>query len=446
MKKRILLLTLLALSPFCRAESTGSSAPEATIVILPDVFSEADAKKSSLEGETDQEWESIRSEKIADVTEMGVPESSKFDDLFSVVSYDFATIIQIKTPTIETILERKVLAERYLKRLTALAHRMPHRFSNVILAGLGRGVDIGQTMMDVSASNEESLNNWTKNIHHLISVGDQKGLIKFFNIIGDGSKLISDKAMKTQKAMALAIGTLDLNIHTITKGLENLRRSLKPGEMIDKKRISKLYSYYMLSILGFMEELAKIQGLSTGQVASKVAAMTSEIIQDPTFQAKVLNFIQLWMVRPDEDMALFLAKDLVTPALAEKISNLNDLFSQGSAYKELPALGKIYFHAIKNAVTSNSQQLSQSVSISTIEQDPSLFLNNLNSRLVDFGTTVSQINKGLLEMGDALTNQMNSSLHVEFENPNSPKLDKDLFTKILNAASASTARQVESSL
>lgn len=449
MKKRILILSLLTLGSLCQALETSPSGsanyvalPSTTIVILPDTFSEAEAHKLSLQRDgadqqtavLEQEWQLLRSQKIGDAMFTGVSNSSKFEDLFSVVSYEFATVIQLKTPRVETILERKVLAQRYLARLNILAQRWPDRFSQVVIAGIGRGADVGRAIMDLSASNFSNTVPWIKNIHNLVSVGDSRKLIKLLGIIQDGNQPLTGPNQVSKESLVVAMKSLETTMRALTKGLENLRNNVTPDDKMYKRGISKIYTYYVLTIFGFMEELAKLQSTQAVQTAIKAATLTSDIIQDPEFKGKLLSFLQIWMAQPDKNMALFLIKEL---AGNQKISDLSEIFSEGNTYRELPVVGRIYFLAIKDAILQNSLQLTQSIDSLANEQDPARFLNSLNKHMAGLATAITEIKKGLVDMGQPLDSNSDGMLHLEFEDSTNPKLDRALFIKILDATSGS---------
>lgn len=441
--KHILLIILLTITSLGRTEEAPpSTAPFTAIIVLPDTFSEEDPQKLTAQSEgvysnsnqqtaafeaLEKDWQALRAEIISDST-IGVSGSPRFEDLFSVVVYDFATVIQLKTPRIETILERKILAQRYLARLSLLAQRWPAPFSRIILAGVGRGADVGRAMMERSASNNPLL----KNIQGLVSVGDPKRLIKLMGIFQDGNQAVKNSNQNPQQSLREALNSLDSNMHILTKGLANLRNGLKPGEKLDQKRIAKIYTYYMLTILGFMEELAKMQSVHAVHNAMKAASLSSNIVHEPEFNGKLSNFMQIWMDEPDDDITFFLIRELISPSMAQKISDLSDLFSEGKIYQELPIVGRIYFHAIKDAIKSATAQNAS---------DPSHLLNNLlnnfDNHITTLGATISEIHKGLIDMGQSTNSKEVSALHVEFEHPNDPKLDKNLFIKIKNTVSDS---------
>lgn len=455
MKKRILILALLSLSSLCRAEDIPSvSLPSATIIVLPDTFSEGDPQKISIQSDTsdsktaerNQDWQALRSQSVEDLTTTGLSRSAKFEDLFSVVTYDFATVIQMKTPRVETILERRILADRYLARLNMLAQRWPERFSKIIIAGIGRGADVGHTIMEMSDTERSTQNPWLKNIQGLVSLGDSRRLVKLLGIVEDNGQGALNSTPAPHQNIAMALKYLDSNMRVLTKGLINIHNGLQPGEKLDRKRVSKIYTYYMLSLLGFMEELAKLQSVQATQSAIKVATLTSDIIQDPAFTGKLLSFFQLWMSKPDQDMAFFLIREVTGPSVAQKISDLSDLFSEGKTYKELPMVGRIYFRALKEALSQNGANFTQSLNASTDIEDPSRFLNSFNKHITDLGASISDLNKGLLDIGQSFETKNETVLHVEFENQNAPKLDKNIFIKVINTVSGSAVKETRAGL
>lgn len=453
MIKQIFILTVLSLSSICVAaqETRSSNArPIPTIIVLPDAFSEGDQLKLAPSEVSDQqsvdhenEWQLIRNQTVENYQTAGIAAATTFNDLFSVATYGFADVIYLRTPRVETILERHVLAARYIARLNALAQRLPQRFSNVVLAGIGRGADIAQAMID---QKDDSANEFLKNVSGVVSVGDRRKLVELLDIVQDNSQAPGEQPQTPRVNLARALTVLDSSVRTLNKGLGNLQQQTKTDKKLDRKRVSKIYTYYMLTLLGFMEELAKLQSSHATQTAIKMATLTSDIMKDPEFKGKLLSFMQIWMTNPDEKMALFLINELTNPMIAKKVSDLSEIFSEGKTYKELPLVSRIYFHALKQAVSQNGFQLTQSLSASTNSQDPSAFLNNLNKRIMELGAAITEIKKGLVDMGVTPDSKQQANIfHLEFTE-NNQTLDKDLFLKVLNLASGSTASEVRSGL
>lgn len=448
MKKRILAFILLTLGSFCQATETSAvSVPRTTIVVLPDAFSEGDPQNIALQNDNsspqaqalEQEWQNVGPQIVDRYVEAGLARAARFEDLFSVTAYDFATVIELKSPRVETILERKVLANRYITRLNLLAQIWPQRFSNIIIAGIGRGADVGQIIKSISETNASIQNPWLKNVKGIVSVGEPRRLIKILNIM-QSKGIDTDIDNNTEQSIAAAIQNLDNNLRTLTLALTNLRSKLKPGEKMNRAQVSKIYAYYMFSILGFIEEIAKLQSIHAAVKAFEITALTADVIKSEDFKGKLISFVQLWMARPDKEMTLFLIKELSGPLVAQKIELLSDLFSEGKTYGELPLLGKIYFRAVKDALIQSASHFRSSTNASKNADDPTELLDNLNQHLTSFGIAINDISKGLIDM-KVISAPQDGIYHVDFADPASPKLDKDLFNAVMRVMTETGNKQ-----
>lgn len=457
MKKRILAFILLTLGSFSQAAETSAngaidaslsvSVPPTTIVVLPDAFSEGDPQNITLQNDNSsphaqslvQEWQSVGPQIVDKYVKAGLTRAARFEDLFSVTAYDFATVIKLKTPRVETILERKVLANRYITRLNLLVQIWPHRFSNIIIAGIGRGADVGQIIKSISETNGAIQNSWLKNIKGIVSVGEPRRLIKILNIM-QSKGINTDIDKDSEQSIAAAIQNLDNNLRTLTLALTNIRRNLKPGEKMNRSQVSKIYAYYMFSVLGFIEEIAKLQSIHVAAKAFEITALTADVLKSEDFKGKLISFIQLWMARPDKEMTLFLIKELGGPLVAQKIELLSDLFSEGKTYGELPLLGKIYFRAVKDALVQSASNFRSSANHSKNTDDPTELLNTLNQHLSSFGKAINEISNGLMDM-KGIPAPQDGIYHVDFADPASPKLDKDLFNAVMRVMTETDNKQ-----
>lgn len=443
MKKWLFIFILLLLNPLSFAQA----AEPVTIVVLPDAFSEDDFKNLSVETEKagplnshlENEWQSLRLQNVDEFKLTHVAPGSIYGDLFSVASYDFATVIQLKSPQVETVLERQVLAQRYIARLSLLAQRWPDQFANIIIAGIGRGGDVGHKVMEMAVTDISSKINWLRNIKRVVSIGDRKRLVKLLGIVNESTQAVTDPAQIHQKNLGLLLDSLDRSMSGLMHALKNLNARAQAGEVVDKRKLAKVYTFYPLNILAFLQDLSKLQTMHAAKTAIKMTSLISDIITNPDFQGKLASFLEMWMTRPDKETAVLLIQELASPEIAQKFSELSDVFSDGKTYKEFQVVGKLYFHVIKNAVLESREQLIQSASTSMKYHDSAMAMDSLNKSMFYLGSTVSELKKGLKDIGQSISAKDDLSGSVAFEDANNPKLDRKLFIKVLMSVSSASA-------
>ncbi|MGZ3770261.1 MAG: hypothetical protein ACXVCP_09175 [Bdellovibrio sp.] len=397
-----------------------------TIIVFPDTFSEANPVE--LENKESTEWQILRTQLIEDSTTTGIFRPTPYDNIFSIAHYKEATVILLKSPRVETILERQVLAERYFARLNLLAGKWPADFSQIIFAGIGRGAEVAQTILNATSSSQD---NWIKNVKGVVTLENKTQMRAF---TADSLKIIGQSLMTALKNMNSNLGSLN-------KGLTNINK--KDPQLVDNenlKRVSKIYSYYLFNVLSFMGEMGKIERSYTQQAAVKVATLTADIVNDDSFKTELMGFMKDWITNPDDNVA----NELISALDDKKLSDIHELVNTGTNYKRTPMIGQIYYRALKQAVLENNLSLAQANNAAALSKKDLIF-KTLNSNLIAVGNAVAEIQKGLTDIQKSYGNEQANMHKIDFNN-GTQQIRRDLIQKIVSEVSTSTSTETGASL
>jgi hypothetical protein len=391
------------------------------IILVPDLFSEETPQKISLQpnqghNESEQliaDWRQISTQRSSSASfQVGV-RNVKMAELFEIQAMGSVIIVQLKSPVVETILDRKSLADRYSERLAELKGLWPVGLRNIILVGQGRGFDVARAMNSGSESKKANVpNDWRKELKAVVGFGQNRNVeLVLGKLAGASGDLIIGRALVTS-----ALVNFQKNIAVLGRALDHMNANTVRTHYKLNEQYAQVYAHFLMTVYGFWEEIIKLKKGELENELSGMEKLLSDVINDSENEKLVLDVIDAVLRNPTQDTLMSLITTLIAPEDLSKVGGLLDSISDPEIYEGLPVASRLYYRYAAQALQSTLGHLRISLPKQIEKRDSQGAINILRTEIKVLSSELLKLTSGMSDMAkyqDELVNPFGPELGLE---------------------------------